>query len=449
MPLAARLAFLVYDAVLLLGWPLVRLRLWRRGRAAPAYRERIGERFARYAAGAPAGPVPVWVHAVSAGETIAAAPLVERLLERYGAGGVLVTTMTPTGSAEVRRRFGERVRHVYLPYDRVDPMRRFLRRFRPGAGLLIETELWPNLLRVARSEGVPVALVNARLSHRSYRGYFALRFWVAPLLGGLSRVLAQYPAHGARFLALGVPAPRIVVTGSLKFDLRIPPDLPERIRRCRALRDRACTAPPSFTWIAASTHPGEEEAALEAHAVLRRAVPDASLVLVPRHPERFDAAAACIEAAGQPFRRVTAPEGADPGSGGAPGAAVILVDRMGELFEWFGAADVAFVGGSLGDRGGHNVIEPAWHGLPVLLGPSDHNFREVVAAYQGEGVLERVRSGPELGAALTALARDPAARRTRGDRARTVTLAGQGVLERTEAALAAVLPETRSAPPVP
>jgi 3-deoxy-D-manno-octulosonic-acid transferase len=348
----------LYIALLYLITPLVLLRLWWKGRLQPEYRQRIGERFGHVPA--PEGGVAVWVHAVSVGESLAALPLIEALIRKHGEGRVWVTTTTPTGSARVSAALGSRVRHSYAPYDLPGAVARFLERARPRQVVVMETELWPVLFRAIRRRGLPLFIANARLSPRSFRGYGRLRRSIAGVLADCSEVAAQSEADAQRFRELG--APRVSVMGNIKFDMSVPE---EQLRRGRAFRDLLGAARP--VWIAASTHEGEEQAVLDAHRALLGALPDAGLILVPRHPQRFDEVAKLVERSGLVSVRRSA---------GAPDARtqVLLGDSMGEMFSYFAAADVAFVGGSLVPVGGHNVLEPAALGLPVLFGPHMHNF---------------------------------------------------------------------------
>ncbi len=407
---------LIYNGLLYLILPLALLRLYWRGRRDAGHRQRWRERLGFVPTLLPGG---LWVHAVSVGETRAALPLIRALLDRYPDLPLLVTTTTLTGSRQVREALGERVQHVYAPYDLPGATRRFLQRARPRLAVIMETELWPNLLRQCATASIPVLLANARLSERSARGYGRIRGLTAALLRDVTLIAAQADADAARFRALG--APRVEVTGNLKYDLALPVDLPERGQRLR--RDLLGDQRP--VWIAASTHAGEDEPILEAFARLCARWP-ALLLLVPRHPERFDSVAALCRQQGfsvirRSERKVCAPD-----------TTVFLGDSMGELLLFYAAADLAFVGGSLVATGGHNVLEPALLGLPVLFGPHMFNFTEA-----GERLLEaeaawRVADAGELAAAVDRLLTDSELRQTAGRR-------GQAVVERHRGALAALL----------
>ncbi|MCB1823784.1 MAG: lipid IV(A) 3-deoxy-D-manno-octulosonic acid transferase [Candidatus Competibacteraceae bacterium] len=407
----------LYTGLLHLLLPLALLRLYWRGRRDAGHRQRWRERLGLIPTLSPGG---LWVHAVSLGETRAALPLIRALLDRYPDRPLLVTTTTLTGSRQVREALGERVWHVYAPYDLPGATRRFLRYVRPSLAVIMETELWPNLLRQCATAGIPVLLANARLSERSARGYGRIRGLTAAMLRDVTLIAAQADADAARFRALG--APRVEVAGNLKYDLAAPADLPERGRRLR--RDWLGDERP--VWIAASTHAGEDETILDAFAQLRAHWPALLLLLVPRHPERFDnVAALCRQRGFSVIRR----------SGRnvcAADSAVFLGDSMGELLLFYAAADLAFVGGSLVATGGHNVLEPALLGLPVLFGPHMFNFTEAGERLLAAEAAWRVADAGELAAAVDRLLADPELRRTAGQN-------GQAVVERHRGALAALL----------
>src|SRR5512144_460558 len=360
--------------------PFVPLRLWWRGRKEPGYRERIGERFGRYR-DAVRGPV-VWVHAVSLGETRAAAPLVQRLASAYPHATVLVTHMTATGRAAGRELIGERVRQAWLPYDIPFAVRSFLRHFRPRAGLLVETELWPNLIAEAKQAGVPVFVVNARLSQRSAQRYARVPALVQPMLAAIDGIAAQGKTDAERFCALG--AHDVEVTGNIKFDLEIPE---AALALGRTLRQRFGEHRAVF--LVASTRDGEEAPILDALAAHPLPL-DVLTVIVPRHPQRFDAVAALLAERGVPFVRRTS---------GVPVSAttqVVLGDSMGEMLAYCAAADVVFVGGSLLPFGGQNLIEPIAVGAPVIVGPHTFNFADATAGAIAAGAALRVPDAEAL-----------------------------------------------------
>ena len=390
---------LLYSALLLLLTPLALLRLWLRGRGNPDYRKRWGERL---------GLVPVlperqrlWVHAVSVGETIAAAPLLRAWQAAHPDWALLVTTTTPTGSAQVRRMFGDSVEHCYLPFDLPWLVAMFLRRSQPTLAIVMETEIWPNLYAGAQRRGLPLIMANARLSDRSFKAYRRLRWLVGPTLQRVALIAARGREDAERFVALGAAADRVEALGNLKFDLERSPQV---VAAGQAWRDWLGHDRP--VWIAASTHPGEEEQVLAAHRQLLQQQPQALLLLAPRHPERAEAVLAMVKAAGlQPLRRSglgPAPQPPAPGLP-APGAgAVLVVDTLGELMGFYAASDIAYVGGSLVPNGGHNPLEPLVLERPVLSGPQVFNFREVYAELQALDAVTLVDSAKALGDALGA-----------------------------------------------
>ena len=341
----------LYTLLFCLCMPLVLLRLLYRAIKAPAYARRWSERFAL---GGDVRAGGIWVHAVSVGESIAAAPMVRELLKRYPELPITITCMTPTGSEQIRKLFGGQVGHAYLPYDLPWLQRRLLRRLKPRVGIIMETELWPNLVAEATRAEVPLVLANARLSERSARGYQRVSVLVRPMFAALDWVAVQSQAEALRFIKLGVAREQLQVTGSIKFDFRADPAL---LQQAADLRARWGERP---VWIAASTHAGEDEQVLRAHQAVLQGLPDALLILVPRHPERFDAVARQVQDAGLAAVRRS--------SGQLPAAdkQVLVGDTMGELVMLYACADVAFVGGSLVPNGGHNYLEPAALGLPVL-----------------------------------------------------------------------------------
>jgi 3-deoxy-D-manno-octulosonic-acid transferase len=395
--------------------PLLPLRLWWRGRKEPGYRRQISERFGRYR-GNVTGPV-YWIHAVSVGETRAATPLVQRLTAAYPGATLLLTHMTAAGRETGQTLFGDRVVQAWLPYDVPFAVHAFYAHFRPAAGFVLETELWPNLVAAAQAAGIPLFLVNGRLSERSARRYQRFEALIRPMLGRLAGVAAQSAADAARLAELG--APEAIVTGNLKFDVTIPRAALELGAGFRARFGQ--TRP---IWLAASTREGEEALLLDALA--RRALPgNPLLLLVPRHPQRFATVAELLSARGVPFVRRS--------EGGAPVPAdigVVLGDSMGEMQGYYAAADVAFVGGSLLPLGGQNLIESLAVGTPVLVGPHTFNFAEATAGAIDAGAALRVADADALVAALAALLADPGRRQAMGLAARAFHALHRGAADR-------------------
>ncbi len=410
------MARLTYSFVLYLLTPLIWLRLLWRARRQPEYLQRLGERYGFYGR-RPPGPL-LWVHAVSVGETRAAQPLVEALQRRWPAHRILLTGMTPTGRQAAREVYGDRVVQAYLPYDYPGAVDRFLRHFSPEFGVLMETEVWPNLLAAARRRGVPVMLANARLSARSARGYGRIGALARPAFASLAGVAAQTADDAARLAELGV-AP-VEICGNLKFDVQPPADKLALGRQWRAvLGERP-------VWLAASTREGEEELVLQAWCSV---APEALLVLVPRHPQRFAEVAALLGARGIEFARR---------SEGLPGPAsrVWLGDSMGEMAAYYALADLAFVGGSLLPLGGQNLIEAAACGCPVLVGPHTFNFKQATEDALAAGAALRVADADALGVAVDRLLADETALAGMREAAQSFAQAHQGATGRMLALIA-------------
>lgn len=410
----------LYSALYYILVPFIVLRMLWRSRRSPAYRRRLPERFGVFAPDPQATADTIWVHAVSVGETLAAAPLIENLLQRWPGYRIVVTTTTPTGSERVKALFGERVFHVYAPWDLPGAMQRFLAKIQPQLLVIMETELWPNMLHYSRLAGCKILLANARLSERSARGYARIGWLTRDMLAKLDAVACQSPADGDRLLALGLPRRALEVTGSIKFDLDLDQDMRERAQLLR--EQLAANVRPVL--VAASTHPGEDEQVLQAFARIRKVHGDALLVLVPRHPERFDAVhELCVQAGWRVVRRSS---GVVP----APGDAVLLGDTMGELLLLLGAATVAVVGGSLVEHGGHNVLEAAAWGVPVVTGPHMFNFAEISELLCAAGAMVRLRETAALGDVLLQLLGDSAQRQAMGEAGKQVVEQNRGARQR-------------------
>lgn len=381
----------VYRLATAIALPLAFVYFHWRGRREPAYRAYWRERLGR---GAPIEGRPVWVHAASVGEVALIAPLVDALREQWPHRDILLTTVTPTGRERALARFGAAVHVRYLPLDTVGATRRFMRSTRPAFGIVAETELWPNLIEAAERAGVPMVIVNASVSARSAARYQSPP--IADLVGVTLRRLAGIgaisEAHAERFRALGARGDAVAITGNLKFDV---PDLSARRAGASALRCR-WQAEERPILVAASTHEGEEALVLEAFAHLRRQHPHALLVLAPRHPQRFDAVAVLLAARSWRYARRS-----DEATVSAA-TDVVLADTLGEVPDFYAAADAAFVGGSLVPAiGGHNVLEAAALGCPICVGTHIEDWRDIVDALAETGALHVV-SGPEALAAVLA-----------------------------------------------
>ncbi|OZG71413.1 3-deoxy-D-manno-octulosonic acid transferase [Hahella sp. CCB-MM4] len=407
----------LYTFIYYLIFPLVLLRLWWRGKKAPQYRLRWLERLGIFSSPSDTPPT-LWIHSVSVGETIAAAPLIKSLQARYPQVRLVVTTMTPTGSERVRSLFGDTVFHVYAPYDLPGCIKRFYQRLRPMALIVMETELWPNWVHFCKRRNIPTILANGRLSERSARGYEKVRWLSGSMFEEISWVAAQNSQDAARFARLGVKDKSLTVTGSIKFDIQITDD----IRRAgKQFRQQWGEMRPVV--MAGSTHEGEESLLLEAFQKIRTRYPEALLIIVPRHPERFESVAGLIDQAGLTMSRrsLNVPF--------SPEVQVVLGDTMGEQMKFYAAADVAFVGGSLIERGGHNPLEPAALGLPVLMGPHVFNFQDICTRLETEGALVTV-SQTSLQEEIESLLKSEQLRQERGGKARQFVESNQGALER-------------------
>ena len=414
----------VYRLLLWLGLPWVWLRLKLKARRDPAYGERIGERFGRLPADLPKGVI--WFHTVSAGESIAAAPTIAALKARFADLPFLVTTMTPTGSEQVRARLGNQVSHCYAPYDYGFAVRRLLDTVQPRLLAVMETELWPHWIDACHDRGIPVCVVNARLSARSARGYARVGGLTRRMLARLEFVAAQYPDHSQRFVMLGAASERVHTLGSIKFDVEPPDDLAERTARWRA---RWGLEGP--LWIAGSTHPGEDEVVLEAHRQVAARVPNVRCIVVPRHPERARDVVTLAEDAGFRVARMSeSPE---------LGWQVLVCDEMGQLLYLYALSDVAFLGGSLVPVGGHNPIEPALFRQPLLMGSHRFNFADVAERFEAAGCLHAVDDAGTLAAKLLALLDDAAERNRQGAAAYGVVEANRGAGARLQQLLTATI----------
>jgi 3-deoxy-D-manno-octulosonic-acid transferase len=368
-----------YTLLLWLMLPYAFFHLWWRARKQPEYREHVAERFGSYPVRSDK-PV-IWLHSVSVGETRAAATLVQRLREQYPDHQLLLTHTTPTGRAASEQLFGDDVLRAYLPYDYPFAVRRFLRHFRPRIGILLETEIWPNLIHACHAQNIPLLLLNARLSEKSAARYARHASLARVALGELSAIAAQTESDAARLTNLG--AGNVSIMGNLKFDIVPPPDMLKLGDELRELfgRDRK-------VFLAASTRAGEEALLLD--ALYSIDVPQLLTVIVPRHPQRFDEVTALLAQRGTGFQRRSENRPV------TPEVRVVLGDSMGEMFAYYAACDLAFIGGSLLPFGGQNLIEACAVGKPVLIGPHTYNFTQAGQLAVAEGAAVRVQDAAEL-----------------------------------------------------
>ena len=406
-----------YSLLFYLLLPAILLRLLYRAIKAPAYRARWTERFGFFSSTS-SNQGGIWLHAVSVGETIAAAPLVKRLQAAYPELPITVTTMTPTGSERVQALFGDSVFHVYAPYDMPDAVGRFLKRTQPSLAIVMETEVWPNTVAACANRDIPVVLANARLSEKSFRGYQKFHGLVSPAFGAM-HIVAQTAVEAERFAALG--AGKCTVSGSIKFDISVEHSL------------AGAAAVLSDSWkvdgrpilVAASTHEGEEALILSAMAkagLIGGEGAKCRLIIVPRHPERFPVVAKLLDGFTISYERRSETQ--------AFTKDILLADTMGELMLLLGVADFAFVGGSLIERGGHNMLEPAAWGLPIMTGESDFNFAEISRLLQEAGALVKVAGEEAFADQLALWIESPDAKNQAGAAARRVVDENKGALEK-------------------
>lgn len=383
---------IIYSFLMYLLTPYLFLRLWWKGQKLPAYRKRIPERFC---IGTKASDsVDVWVHAVSLGEVIAAIPLIDALLEQHWS--VLITTMTPTGSERVQTRFGTKVSHRYIPYDLPCILRRFFKEVQPRVGVIMETELWPNLIHQAHTAKVPLFLANARLSERSLKGYLKLKCLFKPVLNQFTAILAQSEDDAKRFVALGAHPDLVHVPGNMKFDLQT-----HTVDRAKFNDLKIRWGSERIAVIAASTHDDEESRILAQLKRLQAAIPGLVLLIAPRHPERFQSVyQLCVQAGFNTGLR-SKPETLSGDN------EIVVLDSLGELLGMFQISDYAFVGGSLVPVGGHNVLEPIAMHVPVLSGNQVHNFKTICRDLSEAHAIQIVSEADELIDAIIKLHADP------------------------------------------
>ncbi|MDF2411795.1 3-deoxy-D-manno-octulosonic acid transferase [Aeromonas sp. 2HA2] len=406
---------LLYNLLIHLGLPLALLALYKPKKGKPGF----GARWAEHLGRTPASgqEAPLWIHAVSVGETLAISPFIRALKAERPDLPILLTTTTRTG-AEQAAKLGNLVMHRYAPLDYPWAVAAFLKCIKPRALWVMETELWPNWLAACEARHLPVTIINARLSERSCQRYARFQGAFDTLSRPLTHLLCQHQDDAERFARLGVGRERLAVTGSIKFDIQLGDEVQAR---GHALRQQLGQSRP--VWIAASTHQGEDEQVLAAFDLVLQRHPQALLILVPRHPERFDRVA-----------ELCAPYGCVRRTGGAPireTDKVYLGDTMGELPLMLAAADVAFVGGSLVKVGGHNLLEPAALGKPCLTGPAYFNFSDITRQLVAQGGAALVADAAALGEKVSELLADEGERSQMGEQARAVVLRNQGALART------------------
>jgi 3-deoxy-D-manno-octulosonic-acid transferase len=417
----------VYTALLYVFAPLALAGTALRGVRDPAYRDRLPERLGFTRVIQPAEERPIWVHAVSVGEVQAAAALIRVLLKKYPQRPLLVTTATPTGAQRVQALFNDSVRHAYLPYDLPGAVRRFLDRVRPSIAIVMEREIWPNLFSECRQRAIPVLLVSARISERSAERHQKFASLFGDALASNVKVAAQTPQDAERYRLIG--ARDVEVTGNVKFDIEKPLAAKQAGESMRAAQFAE-----RLVWVAGSTHEGEEDQVLAAHRLVIKQKPDALLILVPRHPNRFDAVRSWLKAKQVTF--VSRSRGEPVTSA----TSVLLADTLGELMTFYAASDLAFVGGSLiATIGGHNLLEPAVLERPVLVGPHNFNAPDIAQLMFESGAARQVNSAEQLAGAILELAANPSLRAQMGTQGSEMVAANRGALDRVVALVEARL----------
>ncbi|WP_372768024.1 lipid IV(A) 3-deoxy-D-manno-octulosonic acid transferase [Pseudoalteromonas sp.] len=407
------MARLIYSFFLYILSPLVFLHLWLRGKKAPEYRKRWAERLAFY--NAHFKPDSLVIHCASVGELMAASKLIHQLKDNYS---ITLTCNTPTGSAEIQKQFGNTLQHVYLPLDFPCAIGRFFKALKPKAIIILETELWPNLIIKAQQQHIPVCVINARLSEKSLKGYQRILPLSKQIMRSINLLAAHNKEDSERFLQLGLPSKNSKITGSIKFDIELNTEIEDRIS---AFKPQLSSH--DFIWVAGSTHPGEYEQVINAHLLLLEKKPNALLIIAPRHPEQFNKVADYLKQNNISFSQRSKEK--------HTGQSVLLADTMGEMLVLFGAADCAFIGGSLIARGGHNPLEAAAFNIPILTGPSYTNFLHVYPQLISNNACICVDSSKALFDNLLSLANDAEKRHTLGNNAYQILETNRGALKHT------------------
>ncbi len=413
--------FRIYTFLIYLLQPIILLEMLRRSIKNPAYRRRLRERYASYLDYQKPSANGIIIHAASVGEVIAITPLVKVLQKNYPHLPITFTTVTPTGSERVKVAFGSSVSHFYLPYDMPYTIKKFLNFIQPKAIIVVETELWPNLIKYSHKKNIPFIVANARLSPRSSTRYGYIHKLLYPMLNSIKLIMAQDKTSADRYLSLGVKQEKIINTGNLKFDLNVNEQLYREIKLLKEqlnINDRPI-------WIAGSTHEGEDELILQAHQKLLKDYPNLILILVPRHPERFDSVADTIKKTHLNFIRRTEEKKF------TNNISVLLGDTMGEMMHLYGLSNIAFIGGSLVPHGGHNPLEPIAFKIPVISGLHTHNFIEIFEKLENvNGVIEIETNINLLVQAVRSLLENTEYYHQIGNKGFQVLKENQGALER-------------------
>ncbi|MBN1684518.1 MAG: lipid IV(A) 3-deoxy-D-manno-octulosonic acid transferase [Gammaproteobacteria bacterium] len=408
----------LYTFLFYLLLPFIMLRLLWRSLKAPAYRRRWSERFGFFKL-PPNFKNAIWIHAVSVGEVLSAVPLIQSLQKQYPHHVMLVTTMTPTGSARVQSLFKESVYHIYLPYDLPCIIKRFLNKIQPKIAIIMETEIWPNLLHECHQRHIPILIGNARLSLKSMRYYSFFKKFIKNCLKHVSIIAPQSKRDAEHFLQLGVDPHKIQLLGNIKFDVKPPEGIETKAKNLRKQLGEK-----RIIWVVGSTHEGEDEQILDAYQHLKAAAPNTLLILVPRHPERFENVSNLCKSRGFTIARRSLKETCNDSTD------IYLGDTMGEMMTFYATSDIAYVGGSLVPTGGHNLLEPALFSLPILTGPHTFNFQEITRQLQEANGLIMIHHSKELAQKVIELINDSKLRNALGKRAHQVILNNRGSLQK-------------------
>ncbi|MGE3919556.1 MAG: lipid IV(A) 3-deoxy-D-manno-octulosonic acid transferase [Gammaproteobacteria bacterium] len=416
----------IYTFCYTIAIPFILLRLYWRGRKLPGYRKRVLERFSIISK--PQQENSIWFHTVSLGEVIAAIPLIKTLQLRYPDTLISITTMTPSGSERVKAVFNDTVYHVYVPYDLPWLINKFLKIVKPKLLIILETELWPNLLACCHRAGLPVFLANARMSARSVERYAKIQPLTRQMLNQITQIAVQTEEEAKRYMRLGMPEKRISVTGSIKFDISVPDDHETKLA---ALRPLLGIKRPVF--LCASTHQGEEELILQMFKIILEKVPNCLLLLVPRHPDRFDEVAELCTKHGFKIARRSKNQVCTEET------TIFLGDSIGEMLLYYDLADLAFVGGSLIPVGGHNLLEPAVLGKLAITGPHMHNFVAITELLLKAEAIKQIQEPHELADVVIAFLQDETLCKKMGEQARNVVVKNRGALAKHVELIDAVL----------
>jgi 3-deoxy-D-manno-octulosonic-acid transferase len=408
----------LYTLIIYILTPVVLLRLLWLGFKNPAYRKRWQERFGYFSWSNVDKPV-LWIHAVSVGEVNAATPIINRISEEYSQYQILVTTVTPTGAYTLEQHFGDKIEHLYLPYDLPFSVKRFVKTIKPTLLITMETEIWPNLYNICHRSNIPILIINARLSEKSFKGYQLVSELMEQTLNKVNVIAAQTKKDAERFISSGAKQDKVVVAGNLKFDVNIPHSITEEAQSLK--RYFSVNRP---IWIAASTQEGEEEIVLKAHGEILKKFPEAILILAPRHPERVNKVSGLCDAMSIEYVRRT------DNRSFSSDLNVYILDTLGELQLHYAASQIAFVGGSLVNTGGQNMMEPASLGLPVISGLYTYNFTEITKLLSANDALISVSNAQDLANGVCSLFEDANYRHNMGDKGRQVIEANRGNIKK-------------------